>query len=77
MKVYQAQIRGTLPGHFRAGEWARVVDAVFVIPSPHERDQKPPPRLCWYVAFPDGTTDYWPVGEPYEIKPALWYEGRA
>jgi hypothetical protein len=45
-------IRGTHPYMFRSGEWARLLTTV----ESHGRD-------CYLVEFPDGATDWWPVGD--------------
>lgn len=70
MRIFGAKARGTLPGHFRSGEWARVAEVVFVIPN-LVSGERVEPRLCWGVVFPDGTMDYWPVSDAYEVRPTL------
>ena len=55
-------IRATHPYGFRSGEWAELVGLNF---------DHIPLRPCFFVRFPDGVTDYWPVydkNEPYEFK---------
>lgn len=37
---------------YKSGEWGYVVDELFMIGRP-----------CYYVEWPDGKTDYWPVDD--------------
>lgn len=54
-------IRGTHPYAFRSGEWAKVVTTV---PSND--------RECWFVEWPDGVTDFFPIeGSGYELEIVL------
>lgn len=71
MKTYETEIRGTKPGQYRAGEWALALGVVYVTPKQHPSDREPlAPRLCWFVEFPDGASDLWPMTEQYETRPA-------
>ena len=55
------EIRSKHPAAFRSGEWAWVASLVW-------RDG----RVCYYVVFDDGATDYWVIDDP-----AAQYEFRA
>lgn len=59
--VHQVQIQAKHRYGFRSGEWASLMGCVMVQPEGEEF------RLCYFVAFPDGVTDYWPVSEDYKL----------
>jgi len=57
-------IRATHRYAFRSGEWARLTGTV---------DDPETGRRCYSVMFPDGATDWWPVGDDnagYEFSEA-------
>ena len=59
MRIETAEVvfRGTHHNSFRRGEAARVIGVRFVKPEGLEV------RLCYWVEYPDGVTDYTPVGD--------------
>jgi hypothetical protein len=59
----KVEIRATHQYGFRSGEWAKVVGVDYARNRP-----------CYYVLFPDGQTDHWPVydlSDKYEFRPAV------
>lgn len=50
-------IRATHRYAFRSGQWARLRGTA-ALPGFPEGD-----RECYLVEFPDGVTDFWPVGD--------------
>jgi hypothetical protein len=54
------EVRQTHPDGFRSGQWAKALTIV----ESYGRD-------CWFVEFPDGAEDWWPITDDlagYEVR---------